>query len=315
MTNPLVSVIIATHNREDLLPQAVDSILNQTCRDFEIIIVDDCSSDNTPEVIANLQQKDSRIKAIRSEKNIGPGAARNLGINQASGDFIAIMDDDDLSVPKRLEMELKTFEKNPESMLVFSSVAWLDDEMQQKNIFPGIVARGEFPEDPKNVFELLYLEGNKIPNTTLLVRKSVWEQVHYPESPWIGEDWFFCMQLSALGFRFSAIREPLVLQRRGINRQGLMNTSRKQRFTWERQVLSTMKNWLKEKKITTFDNLHKRASANQIFRESHHYKAFLGFRYFTQASFLDPGNPRIRQELSRHIALISKKMKKMGSRA
>jgi len=266
-------------------------------------------------VIANLQQKDSRIKAIRSEQNVGPGAARNLGVNQASGEYIAIMDDDDLSLPTRLEMELKPFGGDPESMLVFSSVAWIDDEMQQKNIFPGIVARGEFPEDPKDVFELLYLEGNKIPNTTLLVRKIVWEHVQYPESPWIGEDWFFCMQLSALGFRFSAMREPLVLQRRGTNRQGLMNTSRKQRFTWERQVLSTMKNWLKEKNITTFDNLHKRASANQIFRESHHYKAFLGFRYFTQASFLDPGNPKIRQELSRHIELISKKMKKMGSRA
>jgi len=97
MTSPLISVIIATHNREELLPQAVQSILDQTLQDFEIIIVDDCSSDNTPNVIRALEEKDDRIRAIRSNQNIGPGAARNLGMASAKGDYIAIMDDDDLS--------------------------------------------------------------------------------------------------------------------------------------------------------------------------------------------------------------------------
>lgn len=315
MANPLVSVIIATHNRENLLPEAVNSILEQTWQDFEIIIVDDFSSDNTPEVIHTLEEKDPRIHSIRSEQNIGPGAARNLGVKNARGEFFAIMDDDDLALPTRLEIELKTFENDRESMLIFSSVTWLDNEMQQKIIFPGIVARGEFPEDPKDVFKLLYLEGNKIPNTTLCVRKNVWEHVQYPESPWIGEDWFLCMQLCALGYRFSAIREPLVLQRRGTNRQGLMNASRNQRFTWERQVLVMIKNWLREKDIKSFDNLHKRAFANQIHRESRHYKPLQGFGYFIQALFIDPRNPKIHQELIRYIESASRKLKKLRFRA
>ena len=313
MTTPLVSVIMATRNRESLLPEAVDSILKQTFQDFEIIIVDDCSSDNTPEVIRRLEEKDSRVHSVRSDQNIGPGAARNLGVKRASGDFIAIMDDDDLSLPARLEMELRSFENNPESMLVFSSVAWIDNEMQQKSKFPGIIARGEFPEDPRDVFELLYLEGSKIPNTTLLARKSVWEHAEYPESPWIGEDWFFCMQLSALGYRFSAIQEPLVLQRRGANRQGLMNTSKDQRFTWERQILSSIKNWLRERDIITFNNLHKRAFANQIFRESHHYNHLKGFGYFIKASLMDLQNAKFHQELNRFFEFLSNRLKRMFS--
>lgn len=191
MTNPLVSVIIATHNRAELLPEAVESILSQSLQDFEIIIVDDCSADNTPDVIRGLERRDPRTRSIRSEENIGPGAARNLGVNLATGEFIAIMDDDDISMPNRLERQILEFENNPDSMLVFSSVAWVDDDLQVVNNFPGIVFRGEFPLEPKDVFHLLYLESNKVPNTSLLVRKYVCEQAQYPPFPWIGEDWYF----------------------------------------------------------------------------------------------------------------------------
>ena len=126
MTSPLISVIIATHNREELLPQAVQSILDQTLQDFEIIIVDDCSSDNTPNVIRALEEKDDRIRAIRSNQNIGPGAARNLGMASAKGDYIAIMDDDDLSESERFEREVSILNSDLDVMLVFSSVAWIE---------------------------------------------------------------------------------------------------------------------------------------------------------------------------------------------
>ena len=132
MTSPLISVIIATHNREELLPQAVQSILDQTLQDFEIIIVDDCSSDNTPNVIRALEEKDDRIRAIRSNQNIGPGAARNLGMASAKGDYIAIMDDDDLSESERFEKEVSIL-KVRSQQIVTTPITELYSDIIQKD--------------------------------------------------------------------------------------------------------------------------------------------------------------------------------------
>ena len=113
MPDPLVSVVIATHNRQDLLPEAVRSIQDQTCSDFEIIIVDDASQDNTPAVVSRLAESDPRIRALRSENNVGPSKARNMGVAIAIGQYIAIMDDDDLAGPQRLAFQIATMEEKP----------------------------------------------------------------------------------------------------------------------------------------------------------------------------------------------------------
>lgn len=171
MTGPLVSVILATHNRAHLLPEAVQSILAQTWQEFEIIIVDDASKDETPIVINYLAENDDRIRSISTGQNIGPGAARNLGIAQARGEYIAIMDDDDLAYPERLATQLTVFKQNTNISLVFSSVSWVDDRMNILQTFPGVVARDQFPARPDQVFNLIYLESNKIPNATILTKK------------------------------------------------------------------------------------------------------------------------------------------------
>ena len=93
--NKLVSVNITTFNRAHLLPRCLDSILTQSYKNLEIIIVDDCSTDYTEEVVKKYQAKDSRIKYFKHEKNMGNAHARNTALKNCSGFYVAFMDDDD----------------------------------------------------------------------------------------------------------------------------------------------------------------------------------------------------------------------------
>ncbi|MCK4529078.1 glycosyltransferase, partial [candidate division WOR-3 bacterium] len=108
---PKVSVIIPTYNRVHLIGRAIQSVLEQSYQDFEIIVVDDASTDNTGEVVRSL--KDERIRYIRHEKNKGAAAARNTGIKVARGEYIAFQDSDDEWLPEKLEKQMKAFDNAP----------------------------------------------------------------------------------------------------------------------------------------------------------------------------------------------------------
>jgi glycosyltransferase involved in cell wall biosynthesis len=100
-----VSVVIPTYNRASLLGRAIKSVLEQTYQDFEIIVVDDASTDNTEEVVRNL--RDRRIRYLRHEKNRGGSAARNTGIRAAWGQYIAFQDSDDEWLPEKLKKQME----------------------------------------------------------------------------------------------------------------------------------------------------------------------------------------------------------------
>ena len=108
---PKVSVIIPTYNRAHLVGRAIRSVLNQTYQDFEIIVVDDGSTDNTEEVVKSFN--DPRIRYIRHEKNRGGSAACNTGIRAARGEYIAFQDSDDEWLPEKLEKQMQVFENTP----------------------------------------------------------------------------------------------------------------------------------------------------------------------------------------------------------
>jgi glycosyltransferase involved in cell wall biosynthesis len=104
-----VSIIITTHNREKLLPRAINSVLAQTYDNLEIIIIDDASIDNTEKIIKKYIDKNPKIKYIKHKKSMGANVARNVGIKLASGLFIAGLDDDDAFHPKRIELLVKNY--------------------------------------------------------------------------------------------------------------------------------------------------------------------------------------------------------------
>ena len=131
MNPPLVSVIMSVYNGEKYLVQAIDSILNQTYQNFEFIIIDDCSTDNSSHILQEYAQKDSRIKIIKKEKNIGiKGFIENLnlGISIAEGKYIARMDADDISLPERFQKQVIFLENNPKISMVGAQIDFINEK-------------------------------------------------------------------------------------------------------------------------------------------------------------------------------------------
>ncbi len=117
---PLVSVVLNTYNRADLLPCSAESVLSQDYPNFEVIIVDDCSSDNTPEVVAAIAaEHGDRVRSVRLSENSGLAAGRNAGVRAARGPLIAFQDDDDLWLPGRLTAQVEALRKHPECALCY----------------------------------------------------------------------------------------------------------------------------------------------------------------------------------------------------
>ncbi|WP_111672192.1 glycosyltransferase family 2 protein [Algoriphagus litoralis] len=107
----MVSILIPVFNSKFFLYESIQSILNQSFTDLEVIVVDDASSDNSPSIVHNL--KDSRIKFIQLTKNLGIGGALNVGLNHAKGKYIVRMDADDIAYPNRIDQQVQFMEKNP----------------------------------------------------------------------------------------------------------------------------------------------------------------------------------------------------------
>lgn len=125
----LISIITPVHNSEKFISETIKSVQKQTYSNWELFLIDDCSSDNSIDVIEKFQSKDARINLIKNEKNSGPAITRNKGIKAAEGEFITFLDGDDIWFPAFLETSLKTcLEYKYE--FVFSSYKRYDEELQ-----------------------------------------------------------------------------------------------------------------------------------------------------------------------------------------
>jgi glycosyltransferase involved in cell wall biosynthesis len=123
---PLVSVLLAVHNGARYLSSAVESVLRQTVQDLELIVVDDASTDDTPDLLAGLGEK--RLRVLRNDEQSGLAASLNRGLETAAGRYVARLDDDDVAVPERLERQLARIRAEPEIAVVGSAVVDLDAE-------------------------------------------------------------------------------------------------------------------------------------------------------------------------------------------
>ncbi|MBW2258128.1 MAG: glycosyltransferase family 2 protein, partial [Deltaproteobacteria bacterium] len=108
---PKVSVVIPVYNRERYIGQAIDSILSQSFRDFELIVVDDGSSDGTPAVVERCG--DPRVRLVRHETNQGIPRTRNRGLLEARGEYVAWLDSDDVALPQRLRVQVDVLDRSP----------------------------------------------------------------------------------------------------------------------------------------------------------------------------------------------------------
>ena len=132
MGNPIVSVIMPTHNDVRFLTRAIDSVLSQSFKDWELLVVDDGSTDDTPTVIADYAKRDKRIRPFRIDVASGsPTKPRNIGIENATGRYIAFLDSDDLWLPTKLEHQMDVFQEKSDSIMVFSNYKKISEDGEQ----------------------------------------------------------------------------------------------------------------------------------------------------------------------------------------
>lgn len=228
--NPLVTVFIPVFNAENYILESLKSILDQTYKNLEILIIDDGSTDNTVKIINSLN--DSRIRLLRNSENKGIPYTRNRGLRQANGKYLAIMDADDISYPDRIKKQVEFMEKNPEIDVAASYYKIIGGRFK-KTFKPKFIKKEELKID------LLF--ANSIGNPTSIIRMETIKRHNlcYNENYFVSQDYGMWIEISKIG-NLVIIPEVLLKYRFGHD-----NISKK----------SEEKKWKKRKKI--IDSIHK----------------------------------------------------------
>jgi len=195
---PLVSVIMSVYNREEYVQRAIESILNQTLENFEFIIINDGSTDNTLRILEKYKKKDSRIRII-DQANKGLTKSLNIGIQISKGKFIARQDDDDISLPTRLEKQVSFLEDNKNIVLLGTN---------QYEVGINSERIGKYYDDA-TINQIVYLY-NPIAHTSAMFIKDVFVKIGlYNEFYKTSQDFEAWMRLADVG-TISMLAEPLV---------------------------------------------------------------------------------------------------------
>lgn len=195
----LVSVIIPTYNCETYLSEAIDSYLNQTHKDLEIIVVDDCSTDSTYRLLEYYKAKDKRFKYFRNEKNMGISYTRNKGIKESTGVYIAVADADDVASPSRIKKSIKNLEGVD---CVYSSYLQANENGK---VFGLVEAPSVKSLNMKEI-----LKTQMIPHVTMMGKR---ELFRYKDEYRTNDDLDLVARLFSEGVKFKKIREPLMIVR------------------------------------------------------------------------------------------------------
>jgi glycosyltransferase involved in cell wall biosynthesis len=200
---PTVSIIIPTYNREHLLGRAIHSVLAQTYLEFELIIVDDGSTDNTERLVKSFNSE--KIKYIQYRENKGIVAARNTGIQSAKGDYIAFLDSDDKWMPEKLERQMRIFEKAPPEVgIVYTGFVIIRNNKKKYVLSGGITSKDG------DVFSNLLKGDFVLPSATLVKGECFKRAGMFDERFSPIEDSELFLRMSRY-YQFKCINEPLVI--------------------------------------------------------------------------------------------------------
>lgn len=212
-----VSVIIPTYNREDWLPYAIDSILNQTFSNFELIVVNDGSTDNTAQILKNYARQDKRIKVI-TQKNCGVSCARNNGLKSARGIYVSMLDSDDFALPEMLERQVLYMRKHPELVAVSCKTIRLYNPTPKNyfHFFSSKYFRSDFSfkrKSPEINIEHLFV--STLSQSGVCYKKSFLDKYNilYDEKLESAEDYDFYRQIIMNGGLIAETNEPWVALR------------------------------------------------------------------------------------------------------
>jgi glycosyltransferase involved in cell wall biosynthesis len=199
---PLVSVLMPAYNSELYIAEAIQSILKQTYQNIELIIYDDGSSDKTRQVIEGFT--DPRIIKVLSDQNFGVVRARNEMIDKAKGEYIALMDADDIADPTRLEKQVISLES--EECDICGSAQWVLDQAS------GTIKKSKDKFTDSDIRALLSVYCS-LCNSSITGRAKIFKQIKYAHSMTTSEDYFLWTRMAAAGYRFMNLKERLVTYR------------------------------------------------------------------------------------------------------
>lgn len=198
-----VSVIMPVYNAERFLRYSIDSVLSQTYVDFELILVNDCSKDNSLMIMREYEQKDSRVKVFSNEQNRGVSYTRNFGVENASGEYIAFLDSDDMWTSDKLQKQFELIDKYPDIDICFSGSAFVDTEGNKSDYVFSI---------PEKVTYKELLKQNVISCSSVLIKKD-W-LIKYPmQYDNMHEDFAVWLQVLRDNGVARAVNEPLLIYR------------------------------------------------------------------------------------------------------
>ena len=214
---PKVTVLMSVYNSERYLREAIESILNQTFEDFDFLIINDGSTDESRKIIRLYD--DARVRLIDNEGNIGLTLSLNKGIALAQGEYLARMDADDVSLPERLETQVKFLNSHPDTALVGSAALIIDSashllETAYRDISDRLLPTQLFWE-------------NCLVHSSVMGRTSVFQEFQYPEQYAVAQDYWLWTQI-AQKYPIANLAEPLLCSRRHSDSVTLMHSSRQE---------------------------------------------------------------------------------------
>ncbi len=195
-----ISIIMPSFNSEKTISSSIESVLNQTYHNWELILIDDGSSDQTISIIQSYIHQDSRIIFLQNQQNLGVSFTRNRGIAKASGNWIAFLDSDDQWHPDKLKKQVRVIERNPKVDLVYTGSSFFYSSGRQSEYILQV---------PKSISYHTLLKQNVISCSSVLVKKALTEK--YPmKRDEMHEDYAVWLQILRDGYCAWGINEPLL---------------------------------------------------------------------------------------------------------
>lgn len=198
----LISIIMAAYNAERTIGQAVTSVLNQTYKNFELLIIDDCSADNTASIAEKFREEDERVRVIRNTKNSGVSYTRRHGLKEANGEWIAVLDSDDAWTSDKLEKQMR-LQKETGGDLLYTGSTFMDNDGKPIDWYL---------HAPQKIGYRQLLKQNLISNSSSLVRKELYEK-YYVSDDRMHEDFAVWLGILKSGECAYGIDEPLLIYR------------------------------------------------------------------------------------------------------
>ncbi len=239
---PTISVIMTVYNGEAFLFSAIESVLTQTYSNWELIIINDASSDKTLNIIQNYLSQDKRIKLINNQYNLGRAISRNLGLKKALGDYIAILDSDDISLPERLEKEKNFLDFNRSYFLVGCG-AW---HINKNNKIIGSF-------QPLTKFSLI---KKKLPKQNCFYHSTImFRNINflYREKFFYAQDYDFFLQLLLKNKKMTNLKQPLIKYRLHHHSASVEKQLEQFLFAQKAQEFYYQKNTTNHDKYSIFD--------------------------------------------------------------